>query len=161
MYIQIAGMLEQGPQRRRGGYMQKVGQAKRKVLLQLSDIILPSAHIQTKQGYVSGLHLLLSPSRSPSPSSFSFFSLSGRRKKEVVEVQQFERVSLPSLDLSSTVPLVCSRESVCLFLSLTFPPFSQDPLSAHLLSVTSSPLCSASFLWELLEKPAKGNSPGG
>ncbi|KAI9527644.1 hypothetical protein NQZ68_028867 [Dissostichus eleginoides] len=33
--------------------MQNVGKGKKKILLQISDIILPSAHIQTKQGYVS------------------------------------------------------------------------------------------------------------
>lgn len=65
-----------------------------------------------------------------SPSSVSFFPLfreSGRRKREVAELQKFGSLSHPSLELSTTAPLVRDWEGVCLFLSQLFPPFTQDP----------------------------------
>lgn len=65
-----------------------------------------------------------------SPSSFLFFPFfreSGRRKREVAELQELGSLSHPSLELSTTAPLVGDWAGVCLFLSPPFPPFTQDP----------------------------------
>lgn len=107
-----------------------VWKGKEKIPLQICDIILPTAHIQTKQGYVSGFHLVLSSPPLRSPSSFLFFPFfreSGRRKREVAELQELGSLSHPSLELSTTAPLVGDWAGVCLFLSPPFPPFTQDP----------------------------------
>lgn len=109
-----------------------------KIPLQICDIILPTAHIQTKQGCVSGFHLVLSspphplpPPPSPFPSFFPFFSPfcreSGRRKRTVAELQETGSLSHPRLELSTTAPLVGDRAGVCLFLSQPFTPFTPDP----------------------------------
>lgn len=108
----MSGSAVERPYRGRG---RTLGKGKEKSPLHICDIILPSAHIQTKQGYVSGFHLgyFFSPLCSPSfllSLFFFFFSPflreSGRRKREVAELQEFGSLSHPSLELSTTALLV-------------------------------------------------------
>lgn len=76
----------------------------------MCDIILPAASIQTKQGHVSGFHLLLfSPSSllfSPLPPFFLLFLEKVGGGREMAELQEFRSLSHLSLELSTTAPLV-------------------------------------------------------
>lgn len=139
-----------------------VGNGKEKIPLQICDIILPTAHIQTKQGYVSGFHLrLFSPPLTLSsslPPLFLFLSLEkvGGGLERWQNSRSFEVCPIPALN---SAPQLLWFETVRLSVSFSlnhFLPSLRTPLSTHLLSVTLSLPCSAAFLWEVLEKPAKG-----
>ncbi len=135
---------------------QNVGKGKEKIPLQICDIILPTAHIQTKQGYVSGFHLL---PPTFSPSSFSFFlSLEkvGGGRERWQNSKSLEVCPIPALN---SAPQLLRFETVRVSVSFClnhFLPSLRTPLSAYLLSVTLSLPYSAAFLWEVLEKPARG-----
>lgn len=122
-----------------------------KIPLQLCDIILPNAHIQTKQGYVSGFHLLLF-----CPSSFSFSPglqwEEEHRGGRTPGVWKF----VPSQPWTQHHTSSAFSLGGCLFLSVNPFPLNSGSLSVHLLSVSSSLPCSATFLREVLEKPASG-----
>lgn len=89
----------------------------------MDDIILPTAHIQTKQGYVSGFHLL------HPPSLLFYFPLSlnrvGGGREKGADLQKFRSLSHPSLEPCTLLWLKTGRASVSF--SQPFPPFNKEP----------------------------------
>ena len=117
---------------------QHVGKGKEKIPLRICDIILPTAHVQTKQGYVSGFHLrLFSPALSLLS---SLFSLSLEKWEEEERGGRTPGVwkFVPSQPWTQHHSSSGLRPGGCLSLfSLSrFPPSLRTPLSAHLSSAT-------------------------
>lgn len=78
---------------------------------------------------------------SPPPPPPPFSRESGRRKQRVAELQNFGNLSHPSLEASTTAPLVGDRAAVCLSLFLPPPSPPQDELLL-LTFVPATLLCS-------------------
>lgn len=148
------------------GELANVGKGKEKIPLQICDIILPTAHIQTKQGYVSGFHLL--PPAHPflfTPSSLSFFlSLEkvGGGRERWQNSRSLEVCPIPALNSAPQLLwFETVRVSVSFCLNHFLPSLSSGPLSLHIsyqwpyhCLVSSLPLGGAG-------KASKGNLPVG
>lgn len=109
--------------------------------------VLPAAPLQTKHGRVSGLpSALSSPPSQPLPSLplHNFFFVppppfsgeSGRRKQGVAELQNFGNLSHPSLEASTTAPLVGDWAGVCL--SLSAATFTTQDTLLLLISISAT-----------------------
>lgn len=132
-----------------------------KIPLQICDIILPTAPIQTKQGCVSGFHLVLPP---PSLLILSLLLLSllfflsvekvGGGRERWQNSRRLEVCPIPALN---SAPQLLWLEtglvsvSFCLNHSLPSP---RTPLS--LLVPYQRLFAQRPSFWEVLEKPARG-----
>ena len=150
--------------RRKMEKWQHVGKGKEKIPLRICDIILPTAHVQTKQGYVSGFHLRLfsPPALPPLFSFFPFFREVGGGRERWQNSRSLEVCPIPALNSAPQLLWFETGRVSVSFLSQPFPPFTQDPsFCSSLISDLYHCFARQPSSWKVLEKPARGNLPGG
>lgn len=110
---------------------------RKKTIICICDIIFPTADIQTKLGNVSGFHLLTLHFLLPPLSVFFslFYGESGRRKRNVANLQKLGSLFHSILEVCTTAPLVGDPVGACLLLSQLFVLSFRSPVCASPIRV--------------------------